>query len=200
MGNSALILAGRVANGTKRNWSLVNFDFTPSDATNAKLHPARLTLFELAAGTEKNFTSSLGQTDFESLEPSVSLRDGTFPVIYSFALTKPVESNTLKFEDQRTAFTFKISSESVEFDINNKADVPPRLKWDDAAFVEVSGESKKVMHKGVRFVDRNTPQPATTIPPMASYRDFLLPTDRLELTRLPLRLWRAPCPLVFLLG
>ena len=52
-----------------------------------------------------------------------------------------------------------------------------KLNWDDMAYVDEDGNTKRVMHSGVKYTDRNSSQPASILPKNASLSDVLLPTD-----------------------
>ena len=45
------------------------------------------------------------------------------------------------------------------------------------AYVDQNGSTKRVMHSGVKYTERNSSQPASTLPRNASLSDVLLPTD-----------------------
>jgi len=49
--------------------------------------------------------------------------------------------------------------------------------WDEAVYVNVNGESQKVFHSGVKFIDRNNSQPPTIVVKGASISDVVIPTD-----------------------
>jgi hypothetical protein len=42
------------------------------------------------------------------------------------------------------------------------------------------GEAHKIMHAGVKYIDRNSAQPPTSIPPRAMIEDLALPADKVH--------------------
>ena len=63
------------------------------------------------------------------------------------------------------------------FTLKNKSGHTLKINWDDVSYVDVKGQVGRVMHSGVKYADRNSSQPATTVPKGASISDILLPTD-----------------------
>lgn len=94
---------------------------------------------------------------------------------YHYDMVKPVEDSSLKYSDDKLDFTFSIDDKSINFNAKNKTDRPLKIVWDEASFVQF-GKAGKVMHEGVKFAERNSSMPPTTIPPSASVEDIVLPT------------------------
>ena len=63
------------------------------------------------------------------------------------------------------------------FTLKNKSGHTLKINWDDVSYVDVKGQVGRVMHSGVKYTDRNSSQPATTVPKGASISDILLPTE-----------------------
>lgn len=82
-----------------------------------------------------------------------------------------------QYEDDYIKIFWYVSSTQFNFDITNKSDYTIKLNWDDMAYVDENGNTKRVMHSGVKYTDRNSSQPASTLPRNASLSDVLLPTD-----------------------
>ncbi|MBQ8190393.1 MAG: hypothetical protein IJZ45_01320 [Bacteroidaceae bacterium] len=51
-----------------------------------------------------------------------------------------------------------------------------KIIWDDAVFVNFDGSTEKVMHKGIKYSEKNSSQPATTIIKNAKWEDTVVPT------------------------
>ena len=67
-------------------------------------------------------------------------------------------------------YSFKICLENV-------SDASIKIIWDDAVFVNYDGNIEKVMHKGVKYVDRNESQKPTTIIRHTRWDDVIIPTN-----------------------
>lgn len=85
--------------------------------------------------------------------------------------------NKYRYEDDYINITWYVSSKQFNFDLKNKSGHSIRINWDDISYVDISGNTGRVMHSGVKYTERNNSQPATTIPKNASISDLLLPTD-----------------------
>ncbi|TMQ28905.1 MAG: hypothetical protein E6K65_11360 [Nitrospirae bacterium] len=86
------------------------------------------------------------------------------------------KSETLSHETQVFAIRFEIVPEQIGFELSNKSSLPIRILWDECAYIDPSGGSFRVLHEGVRFIDRDKPMAATIVPPGASVRDLAYPT------------------------
>jgi len=102
---------------------------------------------------------------------------------YDYAMIKKDDSTSktdttqnMNFEDDKILANFNVGDKQISFTIKNKTDNVLKIIWDEAAIVQF-GTSHKVMHSGVKYIDRNSSQPPTAIPPQASIDDIVLPAD-----------------------
>ena len=63
--------------------------------------------------------------------------------------------------------------------IENKSNYSIKIPWDDVAYISSSGQTGRVMHSGVKYIDRNNSQPASVIPKSASLSDIVIPNDNI---------------------
>lgn len=99
-------------------------------------------------------------------------------VSYKYEMVSPKLSSLLFFEDSSISASFIISSNEIDFTLKNKLNDPIKLIWDEASMV-VIGSSEKVMHKGVKYIDRNSSMPASTILPNSNLDDLVVPTGNI---------------------
>ena len=99
--------------------------------------------------------------------------------IYKLQLTKPTVSNELKFNDEKLSVEFSFEQSEVAFSLKNNSDKPLKIIWDDASFV-YNGEAQKIMHKNVKFIDKEKTQAPTVIPPQSFISDFIQPIDDIK--------------------
>lgn len=85
--------------------------------------------------------------------------------------------NYYQYEDSFINIIWYVSPKEFAFELTNKSDHPIKINWDDISYVDYTGSVGRVMHSGVKYVDKNNSQPATTIPRGASLTDTLLPVD-----------------------
>jgi hypothetical protein len=102
---------------------------------------------------------------------------------YDYAMIKKVTSSpkvdTLKsmsFDDDKITSNFIIGDKQINFTLKNKTNDVMKIIWDEASIVQF-GTTHKVMHNGVKYIDRNSSQPPSVVPPQASINDLVLPAD-----------------------
>jgi len=88
------------------------------------------------------------------------------------------ENEKYHYEDKLIDSYFVALSDRIIFDINNKTDHSIKLIWDEASFIGSDGSASRIMHSGVRYIDRNASQPPSVIPGNGSMNDVILPTNR----------------------
>lgn len=92
--------------------------------------------------------------------------------------TTTITENGLFYEDRYISIGFTpILDDAISFVLLNKTGSAMRLIWDETAFIHIDGSAQRVMHSGVRYIDRNSYQPPSVIPPGATLRDIILPTE-----------------------
>lgn len=85
--------------------------------------------------------------------------------------------NKYRYEDDFIEITWVVSSKEFTFVLKNKSEHTLKINWDDISYVNTNGEVGRVMHNGVKYSERNSSQPSTSIPRGATISDLLLPTD-----------------------
>lgn len=85
------------------------------------------------------------------------------------------------YEDDYIRIGWLVSREQFDFRLHNKTSHTIRIIWDEASFVDLNGSSHRVIHSGIKFVDKNKPQPATVIPAGSYVDDLLVPEDNIYL-------------------
>lgn len=82
-----------------------------------------------------------------------------------------------RYEDDYIDIVWYVGLKQFNFTLKNKSGHTLKINWDDVSYVDLNGQVGRVMHSGVKYTDRNSSQPATTVPKGASITDILLPTD-----------------------
>lgn len=85
--------------------------------------------------------------------------------------------NKYRYEDDYIDIVWYVGLKQFNFTLKNKSGHTLKINWDDVSYVDVKGQVGRVMHSGVKYTDRNSSQPATTVPKNASISDLLLPTE-----------------------
>lgn len=87
-------------------------------------------------------------------------------------------SSVMTFTDDKIDASFAVGLKSISFTIKNKTDDAMKIIWDESSIVQF-GKTHKVMHSGVKYIDRNGAQTPSIIPAHASIDDIVLPTDNI---------------------
>jgi len=99
--------------------------------------------------------------------------------VLAYTMIKPRLSKELRYTDDVIDIKFIIGAEFIGFELHNKKDVGIKIKWDDCSYVSPSGETMRIIHSGVKLIDRDKPQAPTTIPPGAKIVDQFVPTGNI---------------------
>lgn len=81
------------------------------------------------------------------------------------------------FKTKEVDFSWEPNSNSFVFNLKNNSDKTVKIVWDSVVFIDFFGESHKVIHSGVKLVDRNSSQPPTVIVKGSHVNDSLQPAD-----------------------
>ena len=95
---------------------------------------------------------------------------------YSFKLLGVHAKTDKTFNDGKIQAYFIVSDKQLDFNLKNLTAEPMKINWDEASLI-IYGESKRVIHKGVKYIDRNSPQAPTVIPGNSFIDDLVLLTE-----------------------
>jgi|SRR5690348_11839054 len=101
-------------------------------------------------------------------------------VSYTYVMIKPVNSDQLSYDDSNISAKFIITPKDIDFNIKNITAEPLKIIWDEAS-IGWMGISHRVIHAGVRFIDRDKSMPPTIILPNTSIEETTLPSDNVYL-------------------
>jgi hypothetical protein len=90
------------------------------------------------------------------------------------------DATRYSFEDDLIRIAWVATPEQLVFDLTNKTNHSIKIIWDKAVYVDEKGNSQKVMHSGVKYADRNNPQPPTTVARGATVSDLLFPAENVD--------------------
>lgn len=83
------------------------------------------------------------------------------------------------YEDDYINIVWYIGRTQLNFFLTNKSGYSIKLPWDDMAYVDEDGKTMRVIHSGIRLVDRNAAQATTVIPKNATLNDILIPSENI---------------------
>ena len=81
------------------------------------------------------------------------------------------------YEDSIIKIDWGYASTQIGFDLTNKSDQTLKIIWDDAAFISQSNESSRIFHVGIKYTDRENPQPPTSVYKKTTLSDLIAPTS-----------------------
>jgi len=81
------------------------------------------------------------------------------------------------FEDEMVKVSWLPTAKRFLFKLTNKTGHSIKIVWDEAVYVNPNGESQRVMHSGVKYIDRNASQPPTVVVRGATVSDQVFPSD-----------------------
>jgi len=96
-------------------------------------------------------------------------------------ITSPdLTKSLLIAEDQLMRIIWSGPDAQLGFALLNKSESPMKILWDEAAFVDITGQSKRVIHNGVKLTDRNSPQTPSVITSQGKLNDMVYPSDNVS--------------------
>ena len=62
--------------------------------------------------------------------------------------------------------------------LENKTTAPLKIDWDSSVFIDPAGTSNRIIHSGIKLIDRsNTQQTPTLVASRSKVEDLMVPTD-----------------------
>ena len=95
------------------------------------------------------------------------------------------------YEDDMIKIIWLPLSTQFGFTLKNKTDHSIKIIWDEAVYVDQNGSSERVMHSGVKYIDKSNPQPPTVVVKNANIDDMIVPTDNVYYTSGQYGGWRT---------
>lgn len=84
----------------------------------------------------------------------------------------------MQYVDQNIAIDWTYSNKSrINFKLKNSTNKNMKLIWEDAAYVDANEKVDRIMHLGVKYIDRNESQPASVIPSGSILEDAIIPVS-----------------------
>lgn len=84
------------------------------------------------------------------------------------------------YEDSQISISWLPLNSQFSFNLINKSNHTMKIIWDDAVYVNENGNSQRVLHKGVKYIDRDNSQLSTIINRGSNVDDVIIPTDNIH--------------------
>jgi hypothetical protein len=85
------------------------------------------------------------------------------------------------FEDSLIRVEWEPTLKEFAFELTNKTDHTISINWDEVVYVDENNMPINVMHKGIINLKRNETQKPSIIPTGTTHRDFIIPTENVNL-------------------
>jgi hypothetical protein len=80
-------------------------------------------------------------------------------------------------EDRLVKVVWLPPDRELSFEVLNKTGSSLRIPWDESAYVDITGQTHRLLHSGVKFTNRKLPQPPSILPSQGRLADFVYPSD-----------------------
>ena len=96
-------------------------------------------------------------------------------------ITILAEENETKnsYEDDFIKIIWLPALTEFSFTLENKSDISIKIIWDEAVYIDEDNTSRKVMHSGVKYEDKEKAQPLTVIAKKTKINDLVTPVDNI---------------------
>ncbi len=96
----------------------------------------------------------------------------------------------LQYRDNFMLISWSIQRNFVSFSIQNNAASSIKIIWDDMAFVGLDGKSKRIIHQGIKYDDKEKPQAPSVVMRNSKITDLLIPSSNIYYNQ-TLKKWSA---------
>ena len=84
------------------------------------------------------------------------------------------------YEDDYMRIAWHVDLKMFHFVLTNKSKHSIKIDWDDISYVDIHGKAGRVIHSGIKYIEKSNDQAPTTIPRRASITDLILPADNVK--------------------
>jgi len=81
------------------------------------------------------------------------------------------------YQDSDLRVRFSVGKGEIDFTLENKTDGPIDIDWNRISYVDAFGQAHKIIHSGVKYIDRAQALSPTTVPPNSKVEDMIFPSD-----------------------
>lgn len=183
-----LCLSATLKNNTNTKWNYVSVGLKIKDITGQEnttsIYFSGDILPNTTTNLQKDVSCPFGEKKYgyEGQLPqsiSATFENGTYPIKYTFLMSKPVESKELLYEDKDLKALFMPSTEGINFVLQNKTDNPLKIDWNQVSYIDPLGISHKAIHSGIRYIEKDSPRSPMVVPPTAKVSDIIVPTSNI---------------------
>ncbi|OGF65725.1 MAG: hypothetical protein A2Y62_06420 [Candidatus Fischerbacteria bacterium RBG_13_37_8] len=90
---------------------------------------------------------------------------------------EPQITEKLIYEDDLIKIMWVPGKEAFSFMLENRTDKLLKILWEESSLITQAGESHRVIHAGVKFINQDQPMPPTMVPQKANIKDLIASSD-----------------------
>ena len=164
------VISGETEKSSKDNELTMYYIVKNSlDGTTKRVLASNPSLFAFMGDDGATFMATLSKVEKPS---NPEIRYGETTTISDKDITK------FSYVDNIIDILIFASNTEFQFILNNISDNSIKVIWNEAVFVDVDGSTSKVMHKGIKYSQREADQPASVIIRGAKLEDVATPIDK----------------------
>ena len=91
--------------------------------------------------------------------------------------------NKYEYSDKFIGITWIYNTTQFEFELKNISGHTLKINWDDVTFMDYSGNISRVMHKGVKYAERETSQGSISIPKDGRLQEIIVPNSNVYFSK-----------------
>ena len=84
------------------------------------------------------------------------------------------------YKDSLININWTYESSRIAFNLKNESDQTIKVLWNDAAIIDINGNTKRTFHNGIKYIDREKEQSPTSIYKGSSLSDLLSPIENVS--------------------
>ncbi|MEY2833582.1 MAG: hypothetical protein RLZZ574_2841 [Cyanobacteriota bacterium] len=123
-----------------------------------------------------SYSANLKKAEFYKIK----FVEGNFSASYNVSLKQSSQKNSPIFEDDNINITWIFDKKQLGFVLKNKTNSPIKIDWNQVSYIDVNSSAQKVIHSGVKYVNRNEYMSSTLVPPTAKIEDIIYPSDNIS--------------------
>lgn len=90
---------------------------------------------------------------------------------------KPLILSKYEYTDDYIGITWYYNTTQLEFELKNLSNHTLKINWDDISYMDYHGNVSRIMHKGVKYAEREQPQGSISIPKGGKISDIIVPVN-----------------------
>ena len=86
---------------------------------------------------------------------------------------------TTSYKDELISILWKIDRNKINFNVKNNASGSIKILWDDMVFVGLNNDSHRIIHKGIKYSEKEKEQAPSIIARNTELNDAIIPADNI---------------------